>query len=222
MLSSRWILAVVMLTLLCVQHVNSATCEAYQGGTSTFFGLEPHRYICCDNCNDWDTSCNGQTYQGGSSESYCSSCGETSLSGSKYLSSFDCPNCASQSSCDFSCEDYDWPGGCWLWILCFKRCCRDAFFTGKRDIKGMKFCGDSICEEGETAESCPMDCCYKVNSACTIKKGECTPECCGAPTCCLGDPGNHNIDSESSSGLNFPSIFVHIFAMMMTAFFLVF
>ena len=93
----------------------------------------------------------------------------------------------------------------------------------------MAFCGDGVCEERETAENCPMDCCYKVNSACTLHTGDCIPECCGEPTCCLGGTVNGTIpglnfnstEPEVSSGMNAHVVLSHIFATIMFTFFLV-
>ena len=48
------------------------------------------------------------------------------------------------------------------------------------------FCGDGNCtaSKGETPSSCPIDCCYKVNSTCSNILTQCTPSCCQNPSCC--------------------------------------
>ena len=219
----HWILAIAVLTL-CTQHVNSATCNAYQGGRSTIFGTQVHRYACCNNCYDLDSSCAGTTYQGGSDEDYCNHCGTSWWSGTRYLRNFNCPNCDSQSSCKSSCSHWNWPLGCWCWLNCFIGCCGRANSNGKRDVTQMTFCGDGVCEDGETVETCPMDCCYRVNSACTLKEGGCTPECCGEPTCCLGGARNSTTPglTVANNGMNLHVVLALTVTMvMMFAFFIV-
>ena len=91
----------------------------------------------------------------------------------------------------------------------------------------MTFCGDGVCEAEETAEMCPMDCCYRVNSVCTLKEGECTPECCGEPSCCLGGAENSTtshlaVVAETNSGMNLHVALLFTVTMMINAVFLVF
>jgi len=46
-------------------------CQRYWcGGTS---GV--HHFICCNNCDKPDNTCDGETYQGASSGPYCGNCG---------------------------------------------------------------------------------------------------------------------------------------------------
>ena len=90
----------------------------------------------------------------------------------------------------------------------------------------MTFCGDGVCEAEETAEMCPMDCCYRVNSVCTLKEGECTPECCGEPSCCLSGAENSTtshlaVVGETNSGMNLHVALLLTVTMMINAVFLV-
>ena len=157
----------------------------YTGGTSTV-----HHWACCNNCNDpTSNTCNSNTWQGGSSGDYCGSCGQNTGGGRvKYY--FNCGSCDDQQACSSKCDSkgYDFPGACWKWLDCFKGCCLASATQprNKRDVSDITFCGDDVCSGNETPDSCPGDCCYKMNSAnCTSDVSKCTPECCHAPTCCL-------------------------------------
>lgn len=186
------ITAFLVLALFQAHLATAAVCTRYQGGISTFFGREVHRYACCNNCGDSDTSCDSQTYHGGSNQDYCGSCGSSSWPSSSRMGSFSCEGCSEQNSCDSNCWYWDWPLGCWCWVNCFQRCCARAYSRGKRSIAEMEFCGNGVCSEEETVANCPMDCCQQINTACTLRKGECIPECCGEPSCCMGvDAVNH-------------------------------
>ncbi len=178
MRSGCLVLTVAVLTL-CVLHVNSAKCKKYQGGTSTIplVGIQVHGYACCNNCNDEDDSYTGHTYDGGSPNDYCDECGTSSWSGRRYLGDFQCPNCDSQNTCKSLCKIWKWPDCCWCWMSCFGGCCDNAISSGKRDITEVTFCGDGACEDAaETAESCPMDCCYQVNTVCILKTNQYTSQ----------------------------------------------
>ena len=164
----------------------NAFCTAYyiSAGDS---GL--HHYACCANCNDPDTSCDGQTWQGGTSNSYCSTCGTATGGGvDKYY--FNCGNCQMQSSCKDRCDNAfpvaTWPGFCWRWVDCFAGCCRESTTQyARRRRQTLEFCGDGICQQSnENPDSCPTDCCYLRNSTCGTTM--CTKECCQTATCCSG------------------------------------
>ena len=154
------------------------------------FYYQVHTYACCNNCGQSDTSCDGKTYHGGSSERYCGSCGRDTWGG-KYKKSFQCVNCNTQNACASRASRFDWPGGCWLWMGSFRGCCRRAASvlsererqTTPLNITTMEFCGDAICRSNENPENCPMDCCYRVNSICNLS--ELSPECCGEQGCCM-------------------------------------
>ena len=171
----------------------------YTGGVSRV-----HHWACCNNCNDSTSqSCDGTTWQGGSSISYCGQCGQNTGGGrEKYY--FNCGSCDDQNSCSNFCNSkllgiITNPGFCWMWLDCFKGCClRTATQPrNKRDISQLSFCGDTICSENETPSSCPMDCCYQVNSNnCTItSEGSCIPQCCQLSTCCKGNSLSVNNNS---------------------------
>lgn len=170
-------------------------CTEYMGGESTFFGKSVHYFVCCDNCGEPDISCNGRTYQGGSSNSYCGSCGVTTVSAS-VITWYSCRDCSTQSRCSSRCSIWNFPGLCWKWASCFKHCCTSS---SKRQAT---FCGDNICDSGESAETCPLDCCKTVNSMCNLSPSECSPECCSESTCC--------IDDGSGSAMSLSGQVVHI------------
>ena len=170
-------------------------CTQYDhGGTS---GI--HFYTCCDNCNDGDdTSCDGHTYQGGGSTgSYCSSCGQHSQSGGGRVTyRFNCVSCSQQKRCEDECNK-DWvakdvPTQCPRWSGCFRGCCVKA--SGKHQSKRQttngstevgEFCGDSICQAGEDHYTCPIDCCPSVNANDCHPKNCSNPSCCYDPHCCI-------------------------------------
>ena len=157
----------------------------YAGGQSTV-----HHWACCNNCNDpTPNTCDGTTWQGGSSISYCGQCGQNTGGGrDKYY--FNCGGCDEQQMCDTRCtnEGLSIPGLCWKWLDCFKGCCNEMnTLRRKRQANVMiTFCGDGNCtaSKGETPSSCPIDCCYKVNSTCSNILTQCTPSCCQNPSCC--------------------------------------
>lgn len=167
-----------------------AFCTAhYLGGDS---GV--HHYSCCNNCNDSNStklpSCDGQTYEGGSTGSYCGSCGKPTGGGVlKWY--FNCMNCSVQSQCQAICNKKvsTKAGFCWKWIDCFKGCCSEASKSLYdplwmiSDTDSFGFCGDAICQSSENHFSCPTDCCYQINSTC-LTGATCSPSCCEEITCC--------------------------------------
>ena len=167
----------------------NAFCTAYyiHAGTSG-----AHHYACCNNCNDPDSSCDGLTWQGGSTTSYCSTCGNPTGGGvDKYY--FNCGDCQTQSTCRNRCNEdgligLDWPTLCWKWVDCFAGCCRhmaSQFARHRRQSTTMEFCGDGTCQQSsENPDTCPTDCCYLKNSTCTTIPARCTRECCQTATCC--------------------------------------
>lgn len=163
-----------------------AFCTAYYGGGVS--GV--HHWACCNNCNDTtQKTCDGVTWQGGSKVKYCSSCGQNTGGGqAEYY--FNCGSCYTQEQCKSRCSSYfvnKIPGFCWKWLECFKGCCLASASQprNKRSISKLSFCGDSVCSENESPDSCPQDCCYKVNSNnCTSNISQCSPTCCREPQCC--------------------------------------
>lgn len=163
-----------------------AFCTGYYTGGKKIFRV--HHWACCNNCNDQEpNTCDRITWQGGSTGSYCGQCGANTGGGrEKYF--FNCGNCDSQRTCADMCDDQHWyitkPGYCWKWLDCFKGCCIEMNTQPHRKKRQtiMTFCGDGNCTGSETPTSCPIDCCYQVNSTCSTT--ECTPSCCQTPHCC--------------------------------------
>ena len=84
---------------------------------------------------------------------------------------------------------------CWKKFECLKGCCADNV-TGTRK-KSLTFCGDGSCNGNEQPGSCPIDCCYQINSTCVNDTRVCTPTCCQMQQCCseskpTGDSGGLN------------------------------
>ena len=191
-----------------------AFCTAYYlGGTS---GV--HQYACCNNCNDSNpNTCDGHTYEGGSSGDYCDPCGVPVGGGlQKYL--FNCDNCESQAACSKKCSSSlgTLPGLCWRWIDCFKGCCVTASslrqsVTKSRtiDMSQVEFCGDGVCSFPETPSTCPGDCCYQLNSTCTTAPGKCVPACCQMESCCVAHP-NGTVVSVTDGTMKGTPLGVHI------------
>jgi len=146
------------------KHLPAFCTVYYLGGTS---GV--HQYACCNNCNDTTpNTCDGHTYQGGSTTKYCGPCGKVTGGGLvKYL--FNCGSCSNQAHCEDVCNKRvgTLPGLCWKWVDCFKGCCV-AMTDARSRISGhsayalnmmeVEFCGDAQCTGSETPASCPGDC----------------------------------------------------------------
>ena len=168
-----------------------AVCRQYDhGGTS---GV--HFYVCCNNCNDVDTSCDGDTYQGGgTTDNLCGRCGERipSEQRSRHTYTFNCGSCPLQRQCRDYCNKKHplakvTPGLCPKWLGCFRGCCLsiNPSFRGKRSVTVNQtlFCGDNICSDGETRNNCPLDCCPSVNPT-KCPSDKCTAGCCMQTDCC--------------------------------------
>ncbi len=191
------------------------------GGTS---GL--HFYGCCNNCNDDDPSCDGETYQGGgSTEAYCGQCGQNSPSGGGRITyRYNCASCTQQRYCERKCDDL-WsglpksvPGLCPKWIGCFRGCCLEAEKVNKKRTTRSQameidtFCGDFECQSGENATSCPIDCCPKVNPECHDPLSACAPhDCCLEPHCCL-------FTGSSAVSTSFANLFIVCILMLYVAY----
>lgn len=180
-----------------------------------------HHYACCNNCNDTTSissasatdswkSCDGHTYEGGSSSEYCNPCG-VSTGGGLVKYNFHCGSCQIQSHCEAKCNNIiglTLPGLCWKWVNCFKGCCvatekamtERAVQTATYELKKRNsdwwdgdfiatnvngFCGDGKCSEGEDRHSCPADCCALISSKCSSVPSVCTEDCCQQDSCCL-------------------------------------
>lgn len=175
----------------------------YLGGSS-----KVHQYSCCNNCHKETTYplssnkvCEGVTYQGGSSGSYCGQCGQA-LGGGRLKWFFNCVNCSIQNQCEALCNKKvpTMAGFCWKWASCFKGCCTNQMVShhhGEHEqllIKELnlvlqsgeeRFCGDTICQAQESHINCPGDCCYKVNNATCPSTAKCLPSCCEQTNCCM-------------------------------------
>lgn len=176
-------------------------CTAYYlGGTTSV-----HHYVCCDNCNDTTpySTCDRHTYEGGSSSLYCDSCG-LATGGGLTKFQFNCGSCDTQSHCEGVCNHtvgLRLPGFCWRWVNCFRGCCvaavkatkskqsklmkRETISIKTVNMSGVEFCGNGVCGVEESTSSCPLDCCHKVNSGCSVEPNHCTPDCCQMESCCL-------------------------------------
>lgn len=178
---------------------SEGNCQVFKWGGSS--GV--HWYACCNNClktnPNYNPSCDSETYQGGSSISYCDHCGEDKGTGDadKFKTEFKCGGCDGQAAKRQKCKSnlrklYNVPGFCWAHSRCFKKHCQKSYGRKKREIKDIPdTCFNLQCEPGETPENCPVDCCYKNNpSACTWKDNTCVDECCGEPSCCPTSAGN--------------------------------
>ncbi|KAI8491968.1 hypothetical protein Bbelb_303410 [Branchiostoma belcheri] len=158
------------------------------GGTS---GV--HFYVCCNNCNEneGNPTCDRTTYQGASTTQYCGHCGADEGNGKWKLHQFKCGGCAGQSQVEKKCEKkYPWlfAGTCWVFSSCFQHRCKKRFQQKARrtlDDTDAPFCGDDTCDPGETAFTCPFDCCPVKNpDTCTRNNDTCPPICCSEPGCC--------------------------------------
>ena len=200
-----------------ISSSQASTCTEYQGGKSTIFGHQVHWYTCCNNCRESNPYCNGITWQGGSSEEYCGNCGENTFGG-RYEKQYNCQDCDTQEGCRINANDWDWPLLCWKWANSFSGCCKKATRSKKRqeviDVNSTSFtfCGDTICQDDESPTSCPLDCCYQVNSNCTVSG--CTPTCCGESSCCLEDDDLEEDDGSRGAILHAFSFFSLLLIML--------
>lgn len=172
-------------------------CTAHYLGGET--GI--HHYSCCNNCRDGGSppTCDGITYEGGSTSSYCGECGKPTGGGLlKWY--FNCVNCTIQSQCQSYCNKRvsTAPGFCWKWVNCFKGCCSSHSSSSSSSssrlipsslVMAFKeevgFCGDTVCQSYESPSTCPSDCCYKVNNGtCPAGGVICSPYCCEQENCC--------------------------------------
>lgn len=172
-----------------------------------------HYYICCNNCDEDSSVCQGKTYQTASTENYCVECGVDNGNAADILTEeFNCCGCRGQSEMDRKCLSAWWviniPGFCWTYSACFKtnckkrRCSRNAI--GELEImpNNDTFCGNGVCEADEDIYNCPLDCCATINPQKCSDNTKCLPTCCGDSTCCT-DCGNAT-DSTCNNG-NYPT-----------------
>jgi len=154
------------------------------GGTSHF-----HEYVCCNNCHSGGQpeSCNGKTYQIGSSTDYCGNCGINKGGGFVHGEEFTCGGCLGQDKVASKCQIW-WnsKGWCWAFADCVKSGCAKMKTTNRhvRDIEQEWWCGDGTCNSDETLDNCPIDCCrHFFPDECGIRVGECQSTHCNTSTC---------------------------------------
>ena len=188
-MKSLVVLAVLAaITIQTFEICSASTCNVYMGGKLVIPIYGPlHRYTCCNNCQETNPTCDGKTYQGGSTDSYCGRCGQSTGGGELKTSNVQCINCVTQDDCASMASFYNFPGGCWKWASVFVGCCQGAARNARKrqplQLREMEFCGDSTCQSDESPTTCPVDCCYQVNSTC-VASNRCTPSCCAESTCC--------------------------------------
>lgn len=182
-------------------------CTQYDHGGETNL----HFFACCDNSNDQDSSCSGQTYQGGgSSGDYCSSSGLSNAAGGGRITyRFNCVSCNQQETCRNRCNmnkfSTNVPGLCPLWAGCFRGCCTKADLnrlkrqTTNGTVDVGEFCGDEICQTGEDQLNCPGDCCPNVNPDVCQRNNCSNPQCCFDSRCCIYDAASDTPGSSSST-----------------------
>ncbi|XP_021368447.1 uncharacterized protein LOC110460063 [Mizuhopecten yessoensis] len=114
-----------------------------------------HWYSCCNNCKNGVNSTCLSIYQSASKEQYCNKCGRDTKKGNGKPRSdgqqFNCGGCQGQANVDRKCRSWwkEIPGFCWAYSLCFKKQCEGKY----------KNCGNRVCDDGETKDNCPIDCC---------------------------------------------------------------
>ena len=192
----------------------NAFCRAYYIGAGDS-GV--HHYACCNNCNDPSNTCDGVTYHGGSSTSYCDTCGRPTGGGRvKYY--FNCRDCQTQSACKNKCDN-SFPGStlsglCWKWVDCFTGCCRMMAnqYSRRRQASNNsslsigEFCGDGTCQQPrEDPDTCPSDCCYLRNSTCG--NNGCALACCQSSSCCS------SLDSAATTAVGSFSLMLVVIAL---------
>ncbi|XP_071098205.1 uncharacterized protein [Haliotis cracherodii] len=167
-------------------------CLAFNRGGSSRL----HYYACCNNINDTDSSCDGRTYHRASSASYCNS-GGTDNGHGVIVSSFACGGCTGQSNVANTCKPSKWldiPGTCFLFTSCFEKHCKRLYSHQGSGLNLQvvdpsssmpESCYNGVCDDGETTDNCPADCCFKLNpSQCTwVNNDKCIPKFCDTPSC---------------------------------------
>ena len=190
-------------------HVPSGKCETFKWGGES--GV--HWYICCNNCEEVDTSCDGTTYESASREKYCDNCGVVNQKGNGEPDGiYECGGCYGQIKIKKKCETrlrkiYELPGLCWAFAKCFQKQCGELS-TMDDNNSALRFgvtkenCFDLVCDDGETVETCPVDCCGTINDVCDWRKYNGTndfpPVCCSESTCCDATNGVERMLKETA------------------------
>eukprot|EP00117_Sycon_ciliatum_P002788 scpid83191/ scgid7865/ len=193
-------------------------CRYYSWGGSSYV----HHFICCNNRNeDSYGPCPGSsrvTYDSASDPEHCDRDGNIiSPNGCKKgIDDFTCGGCSGQEEVRRYCNDIkivgsEVPSTCWLWAACFVNQCTGSSYTNtvisKRSTSNRTFipamCGNLVCDtsKGETAASCPVDCCSLKNpKRCSLSRSlTCSDDCCAEPACCLTENETNNQDEGSGA-----------------------
>ena len=158
-------------------------CQNYcKGGTTGF-----HFYTCCNNLDESsDEVCNWRTWQGVTKEykngKYCGYGGSNEPVGIPNVhigcknynfgsSSYGCGGCSGQLATQRKCDKWnEVPLTCWWFQSCFSEQCKvyQSFASSAlyESSENENLCGNGLCDNDESVESCPMDCCQTVNQQC--------------------------------------------------------
>ena len=156
-------------------------CLAFQ--LAKGIGGKELQYVCCNNCDKADQSCDGKTYgyETSLTAHYCGRCGRNTVNSLKLSESFSCGGCYGQTRSMRTCQAHysEVPIGCWLVRACFESECQ------KKEGYSVDTCFNGHCDADENVDNCPADCCtVTYNKSCTLVDGVCPSQCCGDSTCC--------------------------------------
>lgn len=122
--------AFLLLVACCGLLVGGAEATAPPAGSCNYIAgggvSKIHEYVCCNNVGQADASCDGTTYQGGSTDANCGPGGENH--NGYVVHTFTSPGCAKQNDCQTHCNscNEDHPGLCWDWAICHTNCVHDG------------------------------------------------------------------------------------------------
>lgn len=124
-----------------------------------------------------------------------------------------CNNTSKEQECRQICSH---DSVCWKNFECLKGCCLSNDKLPYNEVKSVSFCGDGSCNGDEQPHSCPIDCCYKMNSTCIGDINVCTPTCCQASQCCID---RKSLSSGAITGIAilgavFAAIFIGLFVLV--------
>lgn len=130
---------------------------------------------------------------------YCTKCGRNQGDGCQQAqyNIESCGGCSGQNHARTFCSanPHVVPKTCWTWAMCFKLAC-ERLAVGGGLFNPM--CGNGICDDDESRDSCPFDCCPAVNGRCDHRNTTCPQECCGDPTCCeIDNTGNIGVKNRA-------------------------
>mmetsp|Transcript_19270 Transcript_19270/g.47269 ORF Transcript_19270/g.47269 Transcript_19270/m.47269 type:complete len:203 (-) Transcript_19270:667-1275(-) len=114
--------ALIPLRIPSLERLAEGQCQDYNWGGDT--GV--HFYTCCN--NEDGSACQGVEYDGASDGQYCGSDGADTGDGSTMGPAYSCGGCDGQTKCKDWCDGnaISFPGMCWNWQDCFRRCCADG------------------------------------------------------------------------------------------------